>query len=84
MPIERLKNFVAGQWVAGAGAGSVLRDPVTAEALVEVSSAGLDLAAAFGFAREQGGAALRALSYSTRAGLLKQIAEVLGAHRDDY
>ena len=84
MTVELLKNFVAGQWVAGSGAGTPLHDPVTGEALVAVSSAGLDLPAAFHFAREQGGAALRALSYGQRAELLKAVAGVLAANRDAY
>ncbi|MBQ0932260.1 3,4-dehydroadipyl-CoA semialdehyde dehydrogenase [Ideonella alba] len=82
--MESLKNFVAGQWVAGQGAGTTLHDPVTGEALVTVSSAGLDLGAAFAFARQQGGAALRALSYGERAALLSRIGEVLVADRDAY
>lgn len=81
---ELLKNYVGGQWVAGSGAGVTLTDPVTGEALVRVSSDGLDLAQAFGFAREQGGAAWRALSYAGRAGRLAEIAKLLQAKRDDY
>ena len=41
---ELLKNYVAGQWVAGGGEGMTLTDPITGEALVRVSSQGLDLA----------------------------------------
>ena len=33
---ELLKNFVAGQWIAGAGSGTLLRDPVTGADLVRV------------------------------------------------
>ncbi|NDY91371.1 3,4-dehydroadipyl-CoA semialdehyde dehydrogenase [Ideonella livida] len=84
MNTELLLNHVAGQWVAGQGAGSTLADPVTGAALVRVSSAGLDLAQAFQFAREQGGSALRALSYGQRAELLKAIGEVLKAQREAY
>ena len=68
----------------GDGAGSVLHDPVTGQALVAVSSAGLDLPAAFQSARDQGGAALRALSYGQRAELLKAVGGVLGANREAY
>ena len=84
MTTELLKNHVAGQWQAGTGTGTELLDPVTGEALVRVSSAGLDLPAAFAFAREQGGAALRALTYGERAALLKAVAGVLTANRDAY
>ena len=55
-----LPNHLGGQWVTGTGAGTPLFDPVLGTELARVSSAGLDLAAGFAFAREQGGTALRA------------------------
>jgi 3,4-dehydroadipyl-CoA semialdehyde dehydrogenase len=79
-----LPNFFAGRWQTGQGAGTPLFDPVLGTELARVSNAGIDLAEGFTFAREQGGAALRALSYGQRAALLAQIVEVLQAHRDDY
>jgi 3,4-dehydroadipyl-CoA semialdehyde dehydrogenase len=79
-----LPNFLGGQWQTGTGAGTPLFDPVLGSELVRVSSAGLDLAAGFRFAREQGGQALRALSYGERAGLLAAIVKVLQANRDAY
>ncbi|MFM0337655.1 3,4-dehydroadipyl-CoA semialdehyde dehydrogenase [Paraburkholderia fungorum] len=81
---ELLKNYVAGQWIEGGGAGVTLTDPVTGEALVRVSSQGLDLGEAFGFARNQGGAALRELTYAQRAAHLAEIVKLLQAKRDDY
>jgi 3,4-dehydroadipyl-CoA semialdehyde dehydrogenase len=81
---ELLRNHVGGRWVEGAGAGTPLRDPVTAAPLVRVSSDGLDLASAFAFARDTGGAALRELTYGQRASILGQIAKVLHANRDAY
>ena len=65
-----LPNFLAGRWQDGTGDGATLLDPVLGTPLVRVSSAGLDLAEGFAFAREQGGAALRALTYKQRATLL--------------
>ncbi|MEN9842245.1 MAG: putative phenylacetic acid degradation protein PaaN, partial [Pseudomonadota bacterium] len=56
--VPLLPNFVAGQWVHGTGAGTPLFDPVLGTELVRVDATGLDLGAAFAFAREQGGAAL--------------------------
>ena len=79
-----LPNFLGGQWQTGTGAGTPLFDPVLGTELARVSSAGLDLAAGFQFAREQGGRALRALSYGERAGLLAAIVKVLQANRDAY
>jgi len=81
---ELLSNYMAGRWQAGTGAGSVLRDPVLGTELVRVDATGLDLAQAFAFARETGGAALRALNYKQRGELLAGVLKVLQAHRDAY
>jgi 3,4-dehydroadipyl-CoA semialdehyde dehydrogenase len=82
--IELLKNYVAGQWVAGNGAGTELVDPIDSSPLVRVSRDGIDLANAFDFARTQGGNALRALTYRQRASQLASVVKVLQQHRDDY
>lgn len=79
-----LPNHLGGQWVTGTGSGTPLFDPVLGVELARVSSAGLDLAAGFTFAREQGGTALRAMSYGERAALLGAIVKVLQANRDAY
>jgi 3,4-dehydroadipyl-CoA semialdehyde dehydrogenase len=81
---ELLSNFVGGRWQPGSGAGTPLFDPVTGDELVRVDATGLDLPAAFAFARDTGGAALRALSYGQRAELLARIVAVLQANRDAY
>ncbi len=79
-----LLNHVAGRWQAGAGAGTTLFDPVLGTPLVRVDASGLDLAEAFAFAREQGGAALRAMSYAQRAEMLAAVGKLLQAHREAY
>ena len=84
MTTSLLPNFIAGRWQTGTGAGTPMFDPVLGTELARVSSSGIDLAEGFAFAREQGGAALRALSYGQRAALLTQITEVLQANRDAY
>lgn len=84
MSIPLLPNFFAGRWQTGNGDGTPLLDPVLGNELVRVSNAGIDLAEGFAFARENGGSALRALSYGQRAALLGNIIEVLQANRDAY
>jgi len=81
---ELLSNYLGGKWQAGSGAGTPLFDPVLGDELVRVDATGLDLAAGFAFAREQGGADLRALTYRQRAALLADIVKVLQANRDAY
>ena len=80
----KLLNFVANEWQEGAGAGEPLFDPVTGEELARISSQGVDIRAALDFARSQGGAALRQLTYNQRADLLAKVAELLAANRDEY
>jgi 3,4-dehydroadipyl-CoA semialdehyde dehydrogenase len=81
---ELLSNYVSGRWQTGTGAGTPLFDPVLGTELVRVDATGLDLPAAFAFARTQGRAALQALTYRERAGLLGAIVKVLQANRDAY
>ena len=81
---ELLPNHFNGTWQTGTGQGTVLTDPVLGTELVRVDATGLDLAAGFAFAREQGGQALRALTYVQRAGLLAAAQKVLQANRDAY
>lgn len=81
---ELLKNYIAGQWIAGKDAGTPLYDPVLGDELARVSNTGIDLAAAFAFARHNGGNSLRAMSYSQRAAALARCAEVLKANRERY
>jgi len=81
---ELLSNYLGGKWQAGSGAGTALLDPVLGDELVRVDATGLDLPAGFAFAREQGGAALRALTYRQRAALLADVVKVLQANRDAY
>jgi len=81
---ELLPNYFGGQWSHGTGAGTTLLDPVLGTPLVRVDATGLDLAAGFSFARDTGGAALRALNYRERAALLGAAVKVLQANRDAY
>jgi 3,4-dehydroadipyl-CoA semialdehyde dehydrogenase len=81
---ELLSNHLAGRWQTGSGPGTPLHDPVLGTELVRVEAGGLDVAAGFEFARAQGGAALRALSYRERGALLAAAVKVLQANRDAY
>lgn len=81
---ELLPNFLAGRWQTGTGAGTPLLDPVLGTELVRVDAGGLDLAAGFAHAREEGGAALRALTYRQRGELLAAVVKVLQGQRDAY
>jgi len=80
----KLENLIAGRWQYGQGEGVSLHNPVTGEMVAKVSSDGSDLGGGLEFARNTGGAALRALTYAQRANLLGAIADTLTKHRDAY
>jgi len=86
--MKTLENYLQGRWQAAVDPNpdpqTILTDPVLGTELACVSAHGLDLAAGYAYAREQGGAALRALTYAQRAALLAQINQVLKANRDKY
>jgi oxepin-CoA hydrolase/3-oxo-5,6-dehydrosuberyl-CoA semialdehyde dehydrogenase len=80
--MQILSSFVGGRWAAGNGAPQTLVNPATEEPLATASSEGLDFGTALQYAREQGGPALRALSFAERGALLKSIADAILAERD--
>jgi oxepin-CoA hydrolase/3-oxo-5,6-dehydrosuberyl-CoA semialdehyde dehydrogenase len=81
--MKRLRSFLGDRWVEGSGAQQTLVNPATEEPLAEVAIDGFDLPAALEHARRKGGPALRALSFSERGSLLKEMAKAIQGHRDE-
>jgi 3,4-dehydroadipyl-CoA semialdehyde dehydrogenase len=81
--MKTLRSYLGGQWVEGTGVPQTLVNPATEEPLAQVSSEGLDLAAALDYARRKGGPALRALSFAERGALLKEMAKAIQTQRDE-
>jgi 3,4-dehydroadipyl-CoA semialdehyde dehydrogenase len=78
-----LESHVLDRWQAGTGKPDILRDPTTEEALAQVSSEGIDLAAVLAHGRTVGGPALRALGFAKRAELLMGLSKAIHAHREE-
>jgi oxepin-CoA hydrolase / 3-oxo-5,6-dehydrosuberyl-CoA semialdehyde dehydrogenase len=78
-----LKNYAEDRWEAGSGEPAELRSAVTGDVVALASSRGLDFAGMARFAREQGGPALRALTFHQRAAMLKALAEALTARKQE-
>jgi oxepin-CoA hydrolase/3-oxo-5,6-dehydrosuberyl-CoA semialdehyde dehydrogenase len=77
-----VRSYIAGRWWAPDG-GTPVYDAVTGEPVAEVSSAGLDLAAALAHGRQAGGPALRRMTFHERAELAKAAGQLLREHRDE-
>ncbi len=80
--MQVLASYVEGAWFRGNGKASTLVNPATEAPLAECSTEGLDFAKALAFAREQGGAALRALTFGERGELLLAMSRVIHKNRD--
>ncbi|HEX4087888.1 MAG TPA: phenylacetic acid degradation bifunctional protein PaaZ, partial [Trebonia sp.] len=65
-----VRSYVEGRWFAPDG-GTPVYDAATGAPVAEVSSAGVDFAAALAYGRQVGGPALRELSFHERAELAK-------------
>ncbi len=78
-----LKSWLGGEWREGAGEPRMLVNPATEAKLARTSTEGLDLRAAVWFARDEGGAALRAMTFAARASLLEAMSAALHDARDE-
>src|SRR5438105_3399997 len=81
---RKLLNYVAGQWVEGAGKFTTLNHAVTGAPVAEASSEGVDFAAMVEYAGRVGGPALRKMTFHERALMLKAMAQFLTAKKDDF
>ncbi len=77
-----LASYLGGRWVGGSGPGQPLLNPASEETLARAGNDGADLAAALDYARREGGAALRALTFAERGALLKAVADAIQDERD--
>jgi 3,4-dehydroadipyl-CoA semialdehyde dehydrogenase len=82
-----LESYLEGKWVGGAGAadgkGATLVNPATEEPIARCSTEGIDFGAALRFARDRGGASLRAMSFAARGEMIRAMSRALHAHRDE-
>jgi oxepin-CoA hydrolase / 3-oxo-5,6-dehydrosuberyl-CoA semialdehyde dehydrogenase len=81
--MNRLRNYVMGQWVEGAGPGTVLYHAVTGEPVAETGTAGIDFGAMLAYGRTVGGPTLRAMTFHQRALMLKAMAQYLMSRKDE-
>ena len=77
-----VRSYIEGHWYAP-DAGTPVYDAATGEPVAEVSSAGVDFAAALAYGRRVGGPALRALTFHERAELAKAAGQLLRKYRDE-
>ena len=82
--MQQLASFLSGTWQSGRGRSRLIHHAISDEALWEVTSEGLDMAAARQFAIEKGAPALRAMTFIERAAMLKAVAKHLLSEKERF
>ncbi len=81
--MKTLRSYIAGDWHQASGGFATLVNPSTEEPVARASSDGVDFGAAMAWARDDGGPALRAMTFAERGALLKTMSGALRAGRDE-
>ena len=82
--MQQLASFLSGTWQSGRGRSCLIHHAISGAALWEVTSEGLDMAAARQFAIEKGAPALRAMTFIERAAMLKAVAKHLLSEKERF
>src|SRR5688500_12637618 len=78
-----LQSYVEGNWQRGKGNGATLVNPATEQTLGTATADGIDFSGALAHARNEGGPALRQMSFVQRGEMLRTIAKAVHANRDE-
>jgi oxepin-CoA hydrolase / 3-oxo-5,6-dehydrosuberyl-CoA semialdehyde dehydrogenase len=83
MTLMQLNSFARGKWIGPSGKTRRIQSAVTGADIAVAGSDGLDFQAMLDFARDEGGPAIRAMTFHDRARKLKALALYLNERRDD-
>ncbi len=83
MKTPTLLNYAQDQWHAGSGGLAEVQSAVTGETIAVTGSQGLDFEAMLDHARRIGGPALRRMTFHERAWMLKDLANVVMARKEE-
>lgn len=72
--MQKIQNYVCGEWVNGEGVETPLYNAITGEQFAETSSKGLDYEAILAYGRTTGGEKLRKMTFQERGRMLKALA----------
>ena len=82
--MQKLGNYVSGNWMEGDGDGQLLYNAVTGKAIAAATSAGIDFEAALNYARQKGNPALRKMTFQQRGRMLRALALHLTQHKEKF
>ena len=82
--MNKIQNYIKGQWVSGSGSGQLLYNSITGAAIAEATSEGIDFAEVLKYGRNTGGPALRKMTFQERGLMLKAMALYLLERKEKY
>ena len=82
--MNKLQNYIAGQWINGDGEGQPLFNAVNGEKIGSASSKGLDFESMLQYGRQVGNPALRKMSFHERGRMLRALALHLTAQKEKF
>lgn len=82
--MNKLGNYVLGDWITGDGDGQPLYNAVNGEVITHATTKGFDFAAILDYGRRKGTATLRKMTFHERGLMLKALALHLRNHLDTF
>ena len=82
--MNKLANYVTGNWITGDGEGQMLTNAVTGVEIASASTKGLDFSSILNYARNIGNPALRKMTFHERGNMLKALALHLRNHLEKF
>jgi oxepin-CoA hydrolase / 3-oxo-5,6-dehydrosuberyl-CoA semialdehyde dehydrogenase len=82
--MQKLENYIGGNWMSGDGDGTALFDAVTGENFATTSTQGIDFEAALHYARTIGNPTLRKMTFAERGRMLRTLAMHLMQHKEKF
>ncbi len=82
IPDQIVSSYVGNQWIKPDSSARLIHSAVTGEQIACAGNNGIDTQAMLSYARQQGGPALRELTFHDRAKKLKQLALYIGEHTE--
>ncbi len=82
--MQKLENYITGNWITGDGDGQLLFNAVTGEPVTIASTKGLDFKSIVEYGRTVGGPQLRRVTFHQRGNMLKALAMHLRRHLAKY
>ena len=82
--MQKLENYVQGNWITGDGDGQTLYHAVNGDPIYAATSKGLDFAGMLDYGRRVGGPALRKMTFHERGRMLRALAFHLTEKKEKF